>query len=524
MSLAKKVLHMKHHKECENGGGASSWNDLTDKPFGEALVEKEYIFERGNVTKLNGTNGYILTCDAFDGNGLVAGQKYAIYYAQYFKGDSTVWAEYASVNNEDFIAEIDENGNVYLGSSNLNGSYPFYFSSEVCAVNYIWVNQFTYAQAVKLVGAFGGIKKLDEKYLPDEVFAQSDWSQSDTTASDYIKNKPFGDEIIATDISGSVYTITGFNSATFTVTHDPLPLEKGQEWKVQNDRGNFLTAYVQEDENGEPYLGTPTVNDLPFYIRTTETTLNSSYWWQYQTTNLTLTCTSGVVSTTVVKQLPQKYIPSMPITYINENGDMTQEEFLSLDRGIYYAKSDIPFTYDNNGFPIYGLLIKEEYYFHFIDCGQVLEFDLDTKEIIWIGSANGFGGAEVDQYTREVMFNYNQGSYDCTDTFDSIMTAMNEGCRMVIGRLNYPVQIDSDSPYVRYYTLATFDGDMITFSFNCQNQWIKFELIYGQNDMKVYTGAFESEIIINSSTEGSTKKFKITVDDSGTISATEVTE
>lgn len=31
------------------------------------------------------------------------------------------------------------------------------------------------------------------------------------------------------------------------------------------------------------------------------------------------------------------------------------------------------------------------------------------------------------------------------------------------------------------------------------------------------------ELIINSSTEGSTKKFKITVDDSGTISATEVT-
>ena len=31
------------------------------------------------------------------------------------------------------------------------------------------------------------------------------------------------------------------------------------------------------------------------------------------------------------------------------------------------------------------------------------------------------------------------------------------------------------------------------------------------------------EYIIPSSTEGSTKKFKITVDDSGTISATEVT-
>ena len=188
MSLTKKVLHKKHLDKCANGGGGvSSWNDLTDKPFGEALVEKEYIFERGNVTKLNGTNGYILTCDAFDGNDLVAGQKYAIYYAQYFKGDSTVWEEYASVNNDDFIAEIDENGNVYLGSSNLNGNYPFYFSSENCAVNYIWVNQFTYAQAVKLVGAFGGIKKIDEKYLPQ---AQADWDETDETSPAFIMNKP----------------------------------------------------------------------------------------------------------------------------------------------------------------------------------------------------------------------------------------------------------------------------------------------------------------------------------------------
>ena len=31
------------------------------------------------------------------------------------------------------------------------------------------------------------------------------------------------------------------------------------------------------------------------------------------------------------------------------------------------------------------------------------------------------------------------------------------------------------------------------------------------------------ELILNSSTEGSTKKFKITVDDTGTLSATEVT-
>lgn len=38
----------------------------------------------------------------------------------------------------------------------------------------------------------------------------------------------------------------------------------------------------------------------------------------------------------------------------------------------------------------------------------------------------------------------------------------------------------------------------------------------------IYNDILANGIIINSSTEGSTKKFKITVDDSGTISATEV--
>ena len=40
---------------------------------------------------------------------------------------------------------------------------------------------------------------------------------------------------------------------------------------------------------------------------------------------------------------------------------------------------------------------------------------------------------------------------------------------------------------------------------------------------KEYVEGLEEGMIINSSTAGSTKKFKITVDDTGTISATEVT-
>lgn len=172
-----------------NGGGSSDWKDIQNKPFGDTLVEKEYIFERGNVTTLNGTNAYWLSCDDFNNDSLVAGQGYSIYYTtQSPKGNSVVWKEYTPTTGEKFIAEIDENGVVYLGSSSVSGGYPFYFSSEFCAVNYMWVNQFTYAQGFKLVGLSAETKKLDEKYLPNQI--QPDWDETDETSPAFIMNKP----------------------------------------------------------------------------------------------------------------------------------------------------------------------------------------------------------------------------------------------------------------------------------------------------------------------------------------------
>ena len=50
------------------------------------------------------------------------------------------------------------------------------------------------------------------------------------------------------------------------------------------------------------------------------------------------------------------------------------------------------------------------------------------------------------------------------------------------------------------------------------NNYIKNRLLYTEQELYFVCLNY----IINSSTEGSTKKFQITVDDSGTISATEV--
>jgi hypothetical protein len=164
-----------------------------------------------------------------------------------------------------------------------------------------------------------GVQNVND--LPFAI-VQPDWSVNDEASIAHIKNKPFGDVITATDISGTEYTIGEFTSGTLTVEHDAIPLEIGQVWSVQgtND-ANVKTVSVQINDAGELYLGTPTVNEMPFYIRTTETTLNSSYWYQMQPSHLTLTCVSGVVTTASVKQLSQKYIPNADWNVNDDSAD-----------------------------------------------------------------------------------------------------------------------------------------------------------------------------------------------------------
>ena len=64
------------------------------------------------------------------------------------------------------------------------------------------------------------------------------------------------------------------------------------------------------------------------------------------------------------------------------------------------------------------------------------------------------------------------------------------------------------------YTVLSVKGELPNIALDVTANRITFNGVYGIS---------ETEIILKSSTEGSTKKFKITVDDSGTITATDIT-
>lgn len=616
MSLVKKVLHKKHIDKCGEGGGiVSSWNDLTDKPFGEALVEKEYIFERGNVTKLNGTNGYILTCDDFDGNGLVAGQKYAIYYAQYFKGDSTVWEEYAPVNNEDFIAEIDENGNVYLGSSNLNGNYPFYFSSESCAVNYIWVNQFTYAQAVKLVGAFGGIKKIDEKYLPQ---AQADWEQSDETALDYIKNKPFSDHPykLSGSKTNSEIRIEESSDVGYYYVSDLIPPDNmdyifvglgldGNEYEVTTVSHypvkNYDAYFTQE--SNYPYIIVAfqdNVQDTDILGRAITFPKMGVYFYYSPGGGNTVTAFMGGG----IKKIDKKFLPddvatlddlvqadwsqndSSTKSYIKNKSLIVIEEveigswnsnfsyftdadaYLRQNYPTNLASGTIKIVINGNKivettmvqgrYPTIGVLNTDGIFLDGDTTGTSYSVNIDKTKFSNVRSIKLF----VQKYSQfninalpnelKWLVNYNYDGVitenDRTFVLNNSITksvkvasadAIKDSLRVNISIYDTNIlmlntikdtqfkikQLDlSDNsnvvtvPIYSYYTGELVTDDELPYGVMLVAQsWKSGEWILLNPIPKL------SDCIINSSTEGSTKKFKITVDDSGTISATEVT-
>ena len=203
------------------------------------------------------------------------------------------------------------------------GNDGFAIGDTVTHVNTNWFNQFK-PVSVKLYALEDvQVPTIPYSAIIDPVIqAQPDWNQNDETAIDYIRNRPFGDEIHATDISGATYTITGFNSGVLTVTHEPIPLRLGQVWAVRsNNESNDRILSVQESENGELYLGTLAVNDVPFCIKSTETTINASYRSQMGVSRFMLTCVSGVITSTYVKQVEQKFVPNADWSQNDENGN-----------------------------------------------------------------------------------------------------------------------------------------------------------------------------------------------------------
>lgn len=328
------------------------------------------------------------------------------------------------------------------------------------------------------------LKKTESGVEWGQAAGQSDWAENDYTAPGYVKNRPFytGDpvETVLVEESTTAFSYGGgayggevtstFSSTvgnTYMVYWDGAVYESVcADYRAGLTAiGNLSIAGAGAD-TGEPFLIVP--NGSSIYIYTADTSASHTF------------SISGLV--TEVVKIPDKYI---------------SDTF----RDVVIAGN--PLNWSEDDWTKYYNLFKN---------GKLLKINN-------IASSNGEGYILSMFYSPGI---YNMSVIDFTGNLYKLgINQMNEKNKFYWAPIIYGgefyfryIKTGSNTDSVEseeYQRLELSDG--LKFTTKNANE--------GAVEQKVMLEG-DKEIILSSSTSGSAKKFKITVDDSGTISATEV--
>ena len=312
---------------------------------------------------------------------------------------------------------------------------------------------------------------------------QSDWNQNDATQPDYVKNRPFY-------TSGSVETVLlEETTAEFTEKRglysyklgNPLSLEVGQTYKVSWDGtiyecvgtafhsytilGNLSITNAGED-TGEPFI----YGSAEFFTKDTSTSHTISI--------------SGFIGEIV--KIDAKYIPEQYMDKSNPTGIGS----FSLNRKANTTIGVYSFAEGNN-------TTASGHYSHAEGDNTTASGNYSHAEGSYTTASN-YSHAEGFSTTASGHYSHAEGFY----------TKASASYQHVQGKYNAEDSSDTYAHIVGNGTADNARSNAHTLDWS-GNAW--------------YAGTVEGKaLILPSSTEGSTKKFKITVNDSGTITATEV--
>lgn len=315
---------------------------------------------------------------------------------------------------------------------------------------------------------------------------QPDWNQNDSTAADYVKNRPFytgnpvetvlvEESTVSFEDNGGVYIgelpqeLSAIVGETYTVYWDGT----AYECVCIESNGALLFGNLSiigaGPDTGEPFSYVSSIN----MIYTLDTSASHTI------------SISGAVAP--ITKIDKKYIDVLDKFIVHDNATITLAEANS-----YQAK----------------ISSKEATYF--VWCGIIFDsinllIDNDTH-ILYLYTNN----------TEKVVNQNSDGVFSISDlSGNKISFSLTNGSTAASPELSLlkdnPVQIRP----AKMYDSSTSDT-LLKIVKNGSKLGQDMEVL-GDGTVKAYS------IILPSSTPNSTKKFKITVDDSGTISATEVT-
>ena len=318
--------------------------------------------------------------------------------------------------------------------------------------------------------------------------AQPDWNQNDSTAADYVKNRPFytGDPVETVLVEESTVSFAAQDGVYVGQLESTFVPTVGETYKVSWDGTAYECACV--DINGNTVIGNLSIfgaasdTGEPFVmnvrnginIATADTSASHTFY---------ISCT-----VTPIVKIPAKYIDKNASGYIvvHNSSTMTEEEA----ENYYIAISKIEVR-----FIIWGSLYIQE-----IKLSGKTNDNLELTTLYgsrYSITKNGDGLFNLND--KKFLYAFLPFDLSTEDDVVTISARKNEICI---------------SPSVIYSGVGKTDALFRVKPNGTESKW--FEVL-GNGD------AVAPAIILYSSTADSTKKFRITVDDSGTISATEVT-
>lgn len=304
---------------------------------------------------------------------------------------------------------------------------------------------------------------------------QPDWNQNDSTAADYVKNRPFytGDPVETEIIPETTVTFSKMDGLMAASWPESFDLIDGQTYTISWDGTDYVCTGILL--NGTvPVLGNLGIAGAgedtgePFIF------MNQGQWFVGSTESATEHVIGIKTGTTPIVTLNEKYLPKA-----SENG-----------YGVV-KKDEIVTAYN---FPMNAP--------HDQMVDAIAAFNTGNASIVWMASKVIYAYYDSSADTISVIF---ADEPLCTLTFSNsngsyIRTLGADTYRELQGS---KVRITNDNDV---YAMLSVEGEQSDATLNVGAKRISINGVCGIS---------ETEIILPSSTSNSTKKFKITVDDSG---------
>lgn len=373
-----------------------------------------------------------------------------------------------------------------------------------------------------------------------ENLPQSDYEQNDETQKDYIKNRPFW--------STKTTRLRNTYEDWKAMSHDSVSfVVEGKFYadiKPHIYDSGYVFVYNLPTDDNTIYQVTSRVGPTEFYVvccrKEDDTEVEN--WSLYPPEE-----------SEEIQYLDPKYIENM--YYTEEAWSNTTEDLVSLVGKWTTVVEGKELTIKYNG------VIYENVAPYYSDHYLVYDVNLDdgtNERVFWWGEGGGLcteGDATFRKETvhrippeyclavSPIFLSYNKGKGVLSIGYDEIYDIMEHGGYVTLTDGEYNYSLVYVEKIDECYTL-TFRSHAYEWGFDSNGVGIVDYILYihayenGEGSIEwdeggstpvgiVYPDGYEtpfSSLTLKSSTADSTKKFKITVDDTGTLTATEITE